>query len=130
MNCIFYSTTFILVLFYFLNNSLLKIPYAYFIVGIVLWVIPIITFLSKRPLFLKDFLKVDLYFFYVYLIYQLVCLKNNLWVFPSSHYIGWISIIGIRFPLEEFIFIICLGGFAACTYYEFFTNTNLANGNK
>ena len=125
MNYVFYLSAISLVLIYFFNNSLLKIPYAYLIIGIILWVIPIFIFLSKYPSFFKNFFKVDLYFFYIYLIYQLVSLNNNLWVFPSKHYIGWITIIGIRFPLEEFIFIICLGGFAACTYYEFFTNRSL-----
>ena len=125
MNFMFYSVAIILVLIYFLDNSMLKISYAYLFVGTILWVIPITIFLSRHPSFFRNFLKVDIYFFYVYLIYQLVCLHNNLWIFPSKHYIGWISVIGTRFPLEEFIFIICLGGFAACTYYEFFTNRNL-----
>jgi|SRR3989344_376048 len=125
MNYILYPITIILSLIFVFNRAILVIPYAYLVFGIIIFLIPTMLFLIKYPKFTKNFFKVSIFFFYIHMILELVGLRLGYWVFPGTHYIGMISILGLSFPLEEFIFVICLGGFAACTYYEFFTNKKL-----
>jgi len=124
-----YSVTALVIIIFLFDRTLLKIPYSYLWLGILIWLVPIVLFLSRYRSFFAGFLKVDLFFFYLYLVYELVGLKLGLYTFPGTHYIGWISILGFSFPIEEFVFVMCLGGFAACMYYEFFTNKNLKPSN-
>jgi hypothetical protein len=123
---ILYSATALVIITFVLDSSLLKIPYSYFWLGMLFWVVPIILFLSRHKSFFASFLKVDLFFLYLYTIYELIGLRLKLWTFPGVHYVAWVSILGYSFPLEEFLFIAMLGGFAACTYYEFCTNKRLS----
>ena len=53
-------------------------------------------------------------------MYELTALKLGWWDFPSRDFVGWVSILGTRFPLEEFVFWLCLFAMAILTYYEFF----------
>lgn len=122
MNLLLYSIAFLIVLAFVSHNPILKIPYAYLWLGITFFLIPIFIFLFRnRGLFLS-FAKVALYFFYAHLVFELVGLKLNHWTFPGTHYLGWVTILGLRFPVEELFFVMIIGTFAACTYYEYFAN--------
>jgi len=52
--------------------------------------------------------------------YELTALHLGLWSFPGEHFIGWVDILGYRFPFEEFFFFIVLASIAGLAYYEFF----------
>jgi hypothetical protein len=93
--------------------------------GLVFLFIPTVIFLIRNTKYIFSFLYVSIYFFYIHLIFELIGLKLNHWVFLGNHYIGWIHFFSFRFPKEELIFVMILGGFAACSYYELFTNKNL-----
>ena len=125
MVAILYTLTVILLVIYFLNSSLLSVPYSYLWAGIILFLIPSALFLYKYTYYLLPFSKVSLFFFYAHILFELVGLKLNHWIFTGNHFIGWVSIIGLRFPVEEFAFVITLGGFSCLTYYEFFTSNKL-----
>lgn len=125
MNLILYGLAALLVITFIFNKSLLNIPYAYLWFGIILFVIPSTLFLCKYPSFFAPFLKVSAFFFYLHLLFELVGVKLGHWVYEGAHYIGLVYFFDIRFPIEEFFFVILLGGFAACSYYEFFTNKKI-----
>lgn len=125
MNATLYPIAIISLLVLFFNSNLLAIPYSYLYAGIILFLIPSILFLLRYKRFTWPFLKVSIFFCYIHLLFELIGLKLNHWIFTGTHFIGWISIGSLKFPIEELIFVMILGGFAACTYYEFFTNKNL-----
>ncbi len=107
----------------FINQSiLLHIGYPYLWFGIFFFAIPVILFLLKRSDFFVNFLKVQLFFLYIHTLFELVGVKFGHWLYPSAHYVGWITLVGQRFPLEEMLFVMFIGAFAACTYYEYLTN--------
>jgi hypothetical protein len=122
MNMLLYSIAIITALIFFINPQILVIPYAFLWLGIIFFPLPIIIFLSAYPSYTIPFLKVQIFFLYIHMIFELIGLKWNHWIFPSSHYIGWVSLFGQRFPLEEFIFVMCIGAMGACVYYEYFAN--------
>mgnify|MGYP001584239723 CR=1 FL=1 len=110
----------------FINDSfLLHISYPYLWFCIPFFIIPIVVFLAKYPSYFMAFLKVQLFFLYIHTIFELIGVKLSHWIYPSNHFIGWVTILGQRFPTEEFVFVMLIGAFAACTYYEFFTNKEL-----
>jgi len=119
--CVLYSLAFLLVFLYCIHPSLLAIPYAYIWPGIVLFVIPVFIFLYRNPSFFWPFLKVQVFFFYLHTLFELIGVKLHHWIYPG-HYVGWVTFFGQGFPLEELIFVMLFGAFTACTYYEFFGN--------
>ena len=64
-------------------------------------------------------MKVAAYFFYLTLVYELTALTLGWWSFPSSQFIGWVEIAGIRFPFEEFFFWLVLFSAWIVSAYEF-----------
>jgi hypothetical protein len=100
--------------------DLLNIPYFYFYFGLILFLLPVILqVILKRSLFPK-FLKTAAYFFYLSFLYEIMALKQGWWIFPSGTYIGWISLLGVQFPIEEFLHWILLFALATLVGYEFF----------
>ncbi|MEK6840514.1 MAG: hypothetical protein AABX79_01015 [Nanoarchaeota archaeon] len=122
MTYIFYSISIILIIIFLVNKEFLSFPYSYLWLGIIVFIIPIMTFLIKYPSFITNFFKVSVFFFYIHLIFELIGLKLNHWTYTGTHFIGWVFLFDLSFPVEEFFFVIILGGFAACVYYEFFTS--------
>lgn len=63
------------------------------------------------------------YFFFFSLVYELTALTLGQWSFPAENqFIGFVEFLGLRFPLEEFIFWIMLGTSATLVLYEFFND--------
>ncbi|MBI2106172.1 hypothetical protein HYT56_05060 [Candidatus Woesearchaeota archaeon] len=113
----------LMIFFIFLitQPELLKIRYAYLILGIIFILFPSITFLNYFPRLLSKYVKTSSYFFVLIFLYELTGLQLNQWEFPGQNFIGWIEIFEYKFPFEEFFFfffvLITIG---VLSYYEFF----------
>ena len=83
-------------------------------------VIPSIIELFRHPKLLPKFLLVVIYFFFLTFVYELTALKLGQWIFPSNQYIGWVSIFGLNFPLEEFFFGFFFYAMVTLACYEAF----------
>jgi len=112
------SILFLIILF--TKPSLMNIEYSYLIIGILLILIPIIVELFTHPHLVSNFFKAASYFFYLTLIYEITALKLGWWYFPLSKFIGWVEMLGVRFPLEEFVFWFMLTAMGCLTYYKTF----------
>jgi len=111
----------VFIFFYITNPRLLAIDFFYLKVGFVVGVIPIILVLLKFPSWFDALLKTTVYFFYLAFLFEIVALLLGQWAFPAeAQFIGFVNILGIRFPMEELLFWILLGGMAALSYYKFF----------
>ena len=103
---------------------ILQIPYFYLISTVLLMVIPLALELWSHPRFSLKFLRVGLYFAYVAILYELTALYLGLWKYPSSQFVGWVEIVGLRFPIEELFAWILLGAVAILSWYEYFDDDN------
>ncbi len=112
----------VFIAFLFTSPYLLHINYFYLKAGIVLMLLPLLGFISYFPKILLKFLKISVYFFGLYLLYELVGLSTGQWTFPGQNFIGFITIFNIRFPYEEFLFWMVFGVSGLLTYYEFFAD--------
>ena len=113
----------LLVLFFFIlmrTPVYLNIPYFYLISGIIIGIIPILAVLLKFPILFAKFLKAASYFFFFNLIYEITALKLGWWEFGGGEFIGWVEILGVKFPFEELFFWMILGTIGVLSYYEFF----------
>ncbi len=100
--------------------NLLVIPYAYFWLGTIFFVLPTVTFLSFFPRLLSKYVKVASYFFLLATLFEITGLQLNQWTFPGVHFLGWINLFGYIFPFEEFFFWFIMGAIGVLSYYEFF----------
>ena len=104
----------------FTKPDLLIIPYAYFWLGTIFFILPSITFLSFFPRLLSKYVKTASYFFLLAILFELTGLQLNQWTFPGNNFIGWVELFGHRFPFEEFFFWFVMGAISVLSYYEFF----------
>ncbi len=98
----------------------LKIKYAYFWLGMILFVLPVISMLSIFPKLLSKYLKVTAYFATLLAMFEYTGISLNQWVFPGENYIGWVAYFGYRIPVEELVFFVILLVIGILSYYEFF----------
>lgn len=104
--------------------ALLRVPYFYLVVVMLFTVIPLVLEIRKRPQFGIKFIRVGLYFGYVAILYELTALYLKIWNYPSTQFVGWIEITGLRFPIEELFAWILLGTATILTWYEYFDDDN------
>jgi len=108
---------------YLINSSLLRIPYAYLMTGLMAICFPIVFGIGRQRFMIK-FLKTAGFSFIVWFVLELVCLKNSGWIFPGE-YVGLVNIWGLRFPLEELFFWMMWYSVTIVSYYEFFIDDKL-----
>jgi len=106
--------------FYFTKPEFLFIPYYYFWFGFILLFIPAITFLSYFPRLLSKYVKTGVYFFVLFLLFELTALQLGQWSFPDGQFIGMVTLLGYTFPFEELFFWFILFTSSILSYYEFF----------
>lgn len=102
------------------NPAYLKIPYFYLSFGTVGGLLPVALILFRFPVLLVKFFKTTAYFFFVTFLYEITALRLGWWNFPGHEFIGWISLLGVRFPFEEMFFWMIMGSAGVLSYYEFF----------
>jgi hypothetical protein len=108
--------------FLLINPSLLQIKYAYVLIGLIVFFIPLAIFLLEFPNLFTKFLKVSIYFFYLSILVELAGIKLNHWIFPGQYFVGWFNFFGHTIPLEEFFFYFVICAAAGLAYYEFFAD--------
>lgn len=104
---------------FLLKPSLLKIPYAYFWIGILFFLLPSFTFLVKFPKTISKFIKLGSYFFLLHMVFEFTALELGNWTFPGT-YIGVVKIAGFAVPIEEIVVWWILFIIAILSWYEFF----------
>ncbi len=109
---------FSLIAIFLTNPSVLKIPYAYLIGGLFAIIFPII-FSFFKPRIIPKFLVMFVYFFFVWLLTEIVAVKTGAWTYPGE-YIGLINLFGVTFPIEELFFWCMWYASSITAYYEFF----------
>lgn len=67
------------------------------------------------------FIKTGVFFFMLYLIYELTAVNLGQWYFPGE-YVGWVELAGARFPFEELFFWMMLSSSAVLALYEGFVD--------
>lgn len=106
---------------YTVNNysQFIVLPYAYAVIGLMIGIIPLISFLLHYPKLIKRFFSAVLYFSLITSINEFIGLALGHWVFPGNNFIGKINFFNFIIPYEEVIFYMILFTPTLFTYYEF-----------
>ena len=109
-------------LLYGISPEILTFNYAYLILGTSSSAPFIFSAVMNRVLILPlttRFAQDALFFFFVHLAHELTAVKLGQWYFPAQS-IGYLELVGIRFPVEEFVFWIVLSTAILLADYEYF----------
>ncbi|MEK7509652.1 MAG: hypothetical protein AAB605_02985 [Patescibacteria group bacterium] len=101
---------------HFINPNVFLMGYAYLVLGIFA-TLPLVLLVWKKPHLAIKFLKIAPFFFILFLAFELTALYLNQWMFLGE-YIGYVEILGLRFPIEEFFFWICVSSMVVLSDYE------------
>lgn len=104
------------------NKETLLFNKAYFFMALPGF-IPVVYVIKKRPNLILKFIKTGVFFFMLFLIYELTAIKLGQWYFPGE-YIGFVELFGLRFPFEELLFWMGLSPFAVLSIYEGFVDND------
>lgn len=104
----------------FFSPESLKFSHFYLITGLLAVSFPII-FSAYNPKIIGRFTTLAFFFFFVWLLLEMVGVKNQNWLFPSSgEFIGSVSLLGSNFPFEEVLFWFMWYPAVVVSYYEYF----------
>jgi len=120
---IFATISFLLMLLAYHNSF--SIQYFYLKLGIIFGLLPLSAFIFEFPKFLSIFLKTAPYFLAISLLDEFVGLHNHHWIFPGTHFVGWVQLGTYRFPFEELIFWMIMFSSIVIAYFEIFDDDRL-----
>lgn len=95
-----------------------NLPYAYLTVGSLIVIIPVAV-AFRHPTIFKRMATMGVYFFFLFLIFELIGVSYRWWIFTGS-YIGWVDLLNVRFPFEEIIFWMIFYPATLISFYEIF----------
>ncbi len=110
-----------MIFLYFYYQNILHFRYAYLVIGSLFGVPPLIVVIWRKPELLIKFVKASMFLIFLFLSFEITALKLDQWRFPGE-YIGYVSLFGVTFPLEEFFFWIVMSTAISLVYYEFFVD--------
>ena len=118
-----YILSAILIIFgiiYSVNDGIIIIKYFYIYFALGFFIIPPTIIIWKYPKIMKKVIYQGLFFFVLSILYELTAIHAGHWIFPGD-YIGFVEILGLRFPIEELLWLmLCVPSTIAI--YEFFVD--------
>lgn len=105
---------------FYVSPEVLRFQYAYLLVA-VFGSFPFFYLIFKKPHLVGKLLTAGIFNIFLFLSFELTALKLDQWRFPGE-YIGKVSIFGLWFPFEEFVFWILLGTPIVLSYYELYVD--------
>ncbi len=116
------AIAFILLAFNFQPN-LIELSRPYLFMGLAA-IVPTLLLGIRRPGHIKNMLKTAIYFFFLYLVIEILAVKFNYWIYPGDNYVGWVTIFDVSFPFEELFFWMMFYAATLVAYYEIFIDIN------
>jgi hypothetical protein len=83
-------------------------------------IIPIVLELVFHRRLIAKFFYLGAYFFFFTFLHAITAFGSGQYEFLGDQFIGWIVIMGLRFPIEDIVFWVILFSMGIITYYEFF----------
>ncbi|MEK7579211.1 MAG: hypothetical protein AAB460_01615 [Patescibacteria group bacterium] len=97
--------------------EIISVSYLYAIAGPAAIVFPLIVGF-REPTLYSRMVKIMPYFFFIYLVSEYFAVTFSWWTYPSGEYIGYVSLAGVSFPIEELLFWMLFYAASIVVYYE------------
>ncbi len=109
----------LIIIAYATRPSSLIFSHAYLYGGLAAITFPIL-FSIHNPKILPKFAQLAVFFFFVWLLLEIIGVRLGNWVFPNHGFIGYATIFGATFPIEEVLFWMMWYPATVVAYYEYF----------
>lgn len=114
--------TIIFIILIIFHPNLIHFKNAYLIIGLIFIVLPISIIISIKPNLSKKFLLTNIFFIILFLIYEIIALLKDHWIFFKEQSLFNLKILNIFIPIEELIFFVLISSIAVLCWYEFFAD--------
>lgn len=91
---------------FLIDRNLLVIDYFYILFAPMIMLIPGLIILYYHPQHIKKVILLTSIIILPFLCYEYSALRTEQWFFPGNHYIGWIHLFDVKFPVEELMFLL------------------------
>lgn len=102
-----------------IRPSALAISYPYALLGSIA-VLPVFVLALRKPQFIRQLPALEIVFFALFALFELLALRAAWWVYPGGAYMSWLTVGGYQFPLEELLFWMLLYAAVIAAYYQVF----------
>lgn len=89
---------------YIVNKNILIIKYFYIYFAVGLFIIPPLIVILMHPRLMNKFIYQGLFFLVLSIIYEITAVYVGHWFFPGN-YVGFVQILNIKSPIEEYIWL-------------------------
>lgn len=113
------AIAFVLALFHINPEWIRSTSYLYIYIGTAAIIPPIIYALKKPSVFQKMALT-GVYFFFFFLVLEIVGVNFSYWTFEKGTYVGYVNVFNIIFPFEEVFFWMAFYSSFLIFFYEKF----------
>jgi hypothetical protein len=109
------------IVLHYAHPNALSFKYAYAYFGTVAVIAPF-ALAYKKPGYIRDLTLIAPFFLAFYFVIEWIGVPRQWWIYPSHHYLGWVSVQSLHFPIEELIFWMLLYPAALVAYYKIFVD--------
>lgn len=103
------------------TKTITSLSYLYMTLGTLLFLLPLIVFLTKFKQYCRSFVSVAVCCLPITFLNEVISLHNGYWLFPAStKFIARFNFWDVNFPVEELLFFVIIGAPAILTYYIYF----------
>jgi hypothetical protein len=119
----------ILIIVLFLLHLLPHISYPYLVMGTLAILFPL-SLAITQPRFIKNMSMMAIFFFFLYLLMEVVAVHNSWWIYPGGEYVGWVDFLGSHFPIEELLFWMLFYAATLISFYEYCMDISFSTKGK
>lgn len=104
---------------YLYHPEWLRLRYAYADLATVA-VLPLFLLAYRKPRYVREFVLISPFFLFFFFLVEWTGVPKHWWVYGGSHYLGWVTVQSLHFPIEELLYWMLLYPAALIAYYKLF----------
>jgi hypothetical protein len=104
---------------YLYDPGWLRLRYAYTDLATVA-VLPLFLLAYHKPRYVRDFTLISPFFLFFFFLVEWTGVPKQWWAYGGSHYLGWVTVRSLHFPIEELLYWMLLYPATLIAYYKLF----------
>jgi hypothetical protein len=104
---------------YLYHPDWLRLRYAYADLATVA-ILPLFLLAYHKPWYIRDFALIFPFFLFFFFLVEWTGVPKLWWAYGGSHYLGWVTIQSLHFPVEELLYWMLLYPPTLIAYYKLF----------
>lgn len=107
---------------HYFHPGLFQVRYPYLYFG-TLAIMPPFILAYRHPAYARDLTLIVPFFFYLYMMIEIVAVRYDWWIYSGDNYIGNVQLGSMVFPFEELFYWMLFYAAALVSYYKIFADS-------